>query len=263
MTTTTKPSMAMRLGAWLIAAKQKLSSCICRLSQSRLGGHVANILRDKRKRLLIGLPIALFIVVLLAVLLALPSSHDAATQARAVAVVHDTDNAINASESITLPKRLDNLAVQLQRINTTLSSNGAVTNIDNVRQSVAALSQKMTALAAESQALVTKAVTDATAPMQQQLQRISVQLQSLQKKDAQNTVVSAAHLPFTVVQIDNIQQTNVVTLTYNHQTFPIDVGDNVAGWKLAAADFAEQTARFVNRKHQMVKLALNRVGGAA
>ena len=262
MNTTTKPSVATQVGIWVARVVRQLRLSRVRNVQQKMLTQVNTILRDKRKRLLVFVPLVVVLLALFALAIALPRSK---TKTPTLMTPHAVVNqsAENAVADITLPKQIENMATQLQRINATLSNNGVVTNIDSVRQTVASLSQKMTTLAAQSQQLLTAEISNATAPMQQQLIVISAQLKTLQKKDAENTVVSATHLPFTVVQIDNIQQTNVVTLNYNHQTFPIDVGDSVGGWKLAAADFAAQTARFVNRKQQIVKLALNQMGAHA
>ncbi len=69
--------------------------------------------------------------------------------------------------------------------------------------------------------------------------------------------VSAARLPFTVVSIDNIQQADVVTVSYSRRILPLEVGELLAGWRLSSANSANMTAEFTDNHHDVATIALN------
>ncbi len=91
----------------------------------------------------------------------------------------------------------------------------------------------------------------ASQQQQNQLAQLHQQVAALQQSVALLTAkqhphqqLTPDHLPFQVTAIDNIQESNVVTLRYDHQLLPLDVGDTLAGWTLLSANSTNQSAQF-------------------
>ncbi len=103
------------------------------------------------------------------------------------------------------------------------------------------------------------------------VQKVSSQLASMQNDvdaqmlDLKKAVASsndskqyldAKVLPFHVISIDVISQQPFVSIDYASHITPLAVGDTVAGWKIAAADYDAAQVEFKNAHDQYVKISL-------
>lgn len=158
----------------------------------------------------------------------------------------------------TMHKQFDALSMTLSHIERTLSEKRSVVNVESLRKELARARGQATALAKQSNQLITQAIAKSTAQLNTRLETITQQLKMLQEKGKKIVFVHPSTLPFKVISINNIQQNDIVTIRYNHTTWPLNIGDYLAGWRLIHADFSAQRAEFVNQQKQHVMISLNR-----
>lgn len=158
-----------------------------------------------------------------------------------------------------ISSQLNDIAIKLATIGHDISRKNAVVDLDPVRQEIMAVENQTRTLSAKSNDLISHQISASTSQLETKLADISGQLKRLEDEKKHIKFLEVSDLPFVVNQIDNIQQENVVTISYNHTTFPINIGGYIAGWKLISADFSTQKAEFVNAKKQHVVVDLNRL----
>lgn len=160
-----------------------------------------------------------------------------------------------------LNQRLQDISDQLTTIRSHLSSNGTV-SLDSINQQLLASENDLKQLSTDSNKIITDEIASSTSQLQQELVRVNAQIKKLEDLEHHARFLNPSDLPFQVIAIDNIQQNEVVTINYNHASFPIEIGSYVASWKLIAADFVSQKAEFINAKKQHVVVDLNRIDEA-
>ena len=177
-----------------------------------------------------------------------------------------TDKAINriantqtaqTTNSYFLGKQLEDIAIKLAKIQTELAKNTGVLDLDPIKEQIKQLVAQTQDLSDKSSGIISKQIQDNTEQLKIELNIIKAKLTMLQQEKQKIAYLKPVDLPFTVVSLDNIQQNNVVTVNYDYQTIPINIGDYLAGWKLINADFADQKAEFINQKNQHIIVDLN------
>jgi hypothetical protein len=73
---------------------------------------------------------------------------------------------------------------------------------------------------------------------------------------ASKQYLDAKVLPFHVISVDVISQQPFVSINYDNHITPFAVGDSIAGWTIAAADYDASTVEFKNDHDQYVKVTL-------
>lgn len=68
--------------------------------------------------------------------------------------------------------------------------------------------------------------------------------------------IDAKTLPFSVTAIDLIDQQAFISVNYNNHIIPLSIGDALAGWKVADADYESQAVEFGSTQGQFVKVSL-------
>lgn len=68
--------------------------------------------------------------------------------------------------------------------------------------------------------------------------------------------LDAKTLPFKVISVDVISQQPFVSVDYQNHITPFGIGDTIAGWEIASADYDNAVAEFKNSKDQYIKINL-------
>ncbi len=175
--------------------------------------------------------------------------HSAVHQKQASATAttpHQKAHAVAAGNSV--GEQLNDISIKLANIEQKLSSGKGDINISDIKTSLASLGAQVSQLADHSNQLISQEIKQSASKTQSQLGAIKKELTSMNASKTQRHKVSAADLPFAVVSIDNIQQSEIVTVNYAHHTIPLEVGQSLAGWRLMSANSANQKAEFSNKK---------------
>jgi hypothetical protein len=158
--------------------------------------------------------------------------------------------------------QLNDMALTLAHIEQQLSAHrggqGGV-SLQELRPILAALQAKMNRLAAHSDQLIQQQIQRSTAQLSSQLTAMNHTLAQMNPDTTHHRALTSASLPFQVVSIDTIQQSEVVTVRYAHRLVPLDVGDSLAGWRLATARDINQQAQFINAQSDSVSIDLNEI----
>lgn len=205
----------------------------------------------KNKKVLIG-TILVFLSLILVVFIIFFSAHAPKkhkTTDKAINRIANTQTA-QTTNSYFLGKQLEDIAIKLAKIQTELAKNTGVLDLDPIKEQIKQLAAQTQELSDKSSGIISKQIQDNTEQLKIELNIIKAKLTMLQQEKQKIAYLKPADLPFTVVSLDNIQQNNVVTVNYDYQTIPINIGDYLAGWKLINADFADQKAEFINQKNQ-------------
>jgi len=157
-----------------------------------------------------------------------------------------------------IDQRLQDISDQLTTIRSHLSSGGTI-SLDSINQQLQSLGSDLKQLSSDSNKLIGDEITSSTAELQKELVHVNAQIKKLEELEHHVKYLNPSDLPFQVIAVDNIQQNEVVTINYNHASFPVEIGGYIASWKLIAADFVSQKAEFINAKKQHVVIDLNRV----
>ena len=172
-------------------------------------------------------------------------------------MVHTSD--VNAPKTNEFKIQLSDISSQLSSIEGSLSNKHAYVDLDKVRKSVVGLQTQVKSLADHSNELITQQIKSSTSQLQTELVSIKKQLAVLTAKKSHHKMLNSSALPFSVMSIDNIQESNVVTINYGHRFIPLDVGDNIAGWELSSASSVNQKAQFRNSKNEYVFIGMNQL----
>ena len=101
-----------------------------------------------------------------------------------------------------------------------------------------------------------------------ELQKIVLQLQKFSNKSAQNNRHRVAgqmtnhqssqnsHLPFQILSIDSVSGQDFASVQYQHDTQPIRLNDQLAGWKLVRLDALQGIAVWENAQRRRVTIVL-------
>lgn len=236
---------------FIVAVKQTSSKAIkavkgylkdCKLKDlSKVLEKLKRLKKLKNKKVLISAVLGLILVVFIIFLFFHESKkHKTADKAK----VTQTTN------SYFLGKQLNDIAVKLAKIQTDLAKNTGVLDLDPIKEQIKQLTTQTQELSDKSSKLISKQIHDSTEQLKTELNIIKAKLTMLQQEKQKIAYLKPADLPFSIVSLDNIQQNNVVTVSYDYKTIPLNIGDYLAGWKLINADFANQKAEFINQKNQ-------------
>lgn len=155
--------------------------------------------------------------------------------------------------------QLNDISQKLNNLQIKMSNQNAVVNLDPIKDQISKLALKTKSLSEHSNEIISKQIENNTNKMLNKLSIIKAKLEKLQNEKKRNVYLKSDNLPFEVISIDNIERQNIITVSYNHKIFPLDVNDYLAGWKLISADFASQKCEFINNKKQHVLVDLNRI----
>jgi len=158
-----------------------------------------------------------------------------------------------------LSEQLTDISAKLGSVEQKISGGHAYVNLDQVRMKLSDLHAEVTSLAAQSNQLITRQIRASTDQLQSELVTIKKELALMSNKKLHHHQLSASSLPFKVVSIDNIQQSEVVTINYVHRIVPLEIGDALAGWTLISASNVDQKAQFRNQNDNYVSLNLNQI----
>jgi seryl-tRNA synthetase len=207
-------------------------------------------LKLSKKHALIYAPIVAVVIILL-VVFSLNSHQTRTLKAKTLIETKVPNNNFNES--------LEDISAKLANLETKLASGGAVVNLDSLRKEVQQIQKQSDQLVHRSNELIKKEIESSNQVLVEKLESISGELKKLQDEKKQTTFLKSRDLPFKVISVDNIQQHNIVTVSYDHTVFPMDVGDYLAEWKLISADFVQQKAEFSNKRDQHIVIDLNRI----
>ncbi len=246
--------------AWLKAGKAKFTPFV-----AKQWFKLKPIFSQYKKQLIIaGASLLVFIIIaVMAVMLSHGKSNKATTtdagsyQFSGYATTKPGEPGSNI-----LSEQLTNISAKLGRVEQKISGGHAYVNLDQVRTELSTLHAEVTELAAQSNQLITKQIKSSTEQLQSQLVMIKKELALMSDKKMHHHELSASSLPFTVVSIDNIQQSEVVTINYAHRIIPLEIGDALAGWTLISASNIDQKAQFRNQNDNDVSLNLNQISGS-
>lgn len=232
-------------------AQQK--GAFCRQQAS----HLMPLIKKYQKPIMILVGI---LVILMIVTWTLPKKtsgdNDIATDIKPSSLSSTSVSKTQAGDYLT--QRLQDISDQLATIRSRLDGDGSA-NFTSLSQQLTSLIDQTKALSSESNKMITDQIQESSTALKQQLTLMTAALVKLQKQQQHVKYLKPRDLPFTLASIDNIQQSNIVTINYDHMIFPIEIDSYVAGWKLINADFVGQTAEFVNAKKQHVIVDLNRM----
>lgn len=155
--------------------------------------------------------------------------------------------------------QLNDISAKLANIEQNLSSKHAYVDLGQVRQSIESLQSQVNQLATHSNKIITEEIKESTEQLKGQLTTIKKELQVITNAKVHHKILKASSLPFTVLSIDNIQQSEVVTVNVDHKVVPLDIGDSIAGWTLATASNVNQKAEFKNVNDDYVRVNLNAI----
>ena len=153
--------------------------------------------------------------------------------------------------------QLNDISAKLANIEKILNNKGAYVDIDNIKTSLSILIAKVNALSQANDQAITNQITQSKKQLNQKLNTINVELSDIKKQNTPHRVISASHLPFQVVSIDNIQNDDIVSVHYDNHLLPIELNAKLAGWTLIKANTEDQTAQFENKSQDYVNIGLN------
>ena len=165
-------------------------------------------------------------------------------------------------QPVGMSEQLNDIVYKLSHIEATTDHYTTQTVLKPIEATLRQLQVQLKTTVSQNNTEIIAVMHDDTQKLSQQLATLSSQLQQSQQKK-QMAYLKPQDLPFTISHIDNIQSQNIVTVNYNHTTFPLNQGDDLAGWKLIRADFVNQTAELINASGQHVVVTLNQVDLAA
>jgi hypothetical protein len=226
------------------------------LLKSREKTGISDWVRQKKGMLIISIIILLIIVVGSYFLYAKEVTSHAVSSRNKIAF--DEKDKKNVRGSQPLVQQLNDIAIKMASIEHHLAADPLV-YIEKVQADLGHLKQEAAQLAAESRQMISNQIQQSTVDLTQHLTVMNARLEKLEQEKKQAVYLQPSNLPFQIQHIDNIQQHNVVTVYYDNTTFPLDIGDYLASWKLIAADFSRQKAEFMNNKQQYVVVDLNQV----
>lgn len=153
-------------------------------------------------------------------------------------------------------EQLADISDKLANIEQQLNVPAAPTPVDlgSVKQPLAALQNKMDSLTSQTNEIAA-AIKANTGEVSKQMLKLEQELQSV---GGVHHEVDASSLPFSVQSIDNIQESNVVTVQFNHTFLPLVAGDSISGWTLIGASNTNQSAEFKNANNDYVDIDLKR-----
>lgn len=216
--------------------------------------YAVSLKTDKKKTLKVMGGIALLFVVILAAFVLRNSSS---TQ-RVLISKHTAQKQQTISvKSNPLADQLNDISAKLAHLEQGLSGNQAYMNIGQLKQSLAALQAQVSQVSQQSNHLLSEEIERSTKSLQQQLTTIKKSLSVMTIQRAHHKQLSANALPFKVVSIDNIQQADVVSVSYAHRILPLNMGEQLAGWTLLHANDADQHAQFQDQHGNQVMIQLN------
>lgn len=156
-------------------------------------------------------------------------------------------------------EQLDDISEKLANIEQNLSEKSAYVDLDQVKHSLVSLQTQVNQLADHSNQIITQEIKLSTEQLEGQLATIKKELQVITSTKRHHKMLRPSNLPFHVLSIDNIQQSEVVTVDFDHKIVPIDIGDSIAGWTLATASNVDQKAEFKNANDDYVLINLNSI----
>jgi len=119
------------------------------------------------------------------------------------------------------------------------------------------LTVKINQIANENETKIKTFIDKSNAKINSKLGSISQRVESIKNKNSKK-YLSVDKLPFSVLSIDNVQEQGVVDVMYSYKNIPLEKGDVLAQWSLKSVDYGLQLAVFENKKHELVKVLLNR-----
>lgn len=132
-------------------------------------------------------------------------------------------------------------------------------NVEKLTKQLQDIEKKVNGATAVSASALSNEIAHSTNALKVQLNSINQRLKSIQSQKSNIKQLPVSSLLFKVLYIENIQGNTVITLSYNHSTFPLMVGETFQGFRLSKADYGQQTAVFTNEKHQEVTIHLSSV----
>jgi hypothetical protein len=162
----------------------------------------------------------------------------------------------NGNDHRQLVQQLNEVAIKMAAIEHHLATDPLI-YIEKIQLDLAKLKERTEQVALESRQVISHQIEQATLDLNQHLTVLTARLEKLEKEKTQAVYLFPSSLPFEIQHIDTIQQSTIVTVYYDNTTFPLEVGDYLAGWKLISVDFTEQKAEFINQKRQHVVVDLN------
>lgn len=161
-----------------------------------------------------------------------------------------------------ISSQLNDISEKLANVETNLTKNKSYISVDQIRSELSQLVAQVDSVSRNSDKLISEQISKSTQKLQSQMQQIKQELTNLEEKKKHKKLISASNLPFQVMSIDNIEQSDVVTIHYDHHVSPLEVGDSLAGWKLVNTNFNNQTAEFKhNNQYAQIDLNQTNVGG--
>lgn len=217
---------------------------------SKVNFHRVNVLMKREKKKIALASGSLIAIIIVSVIVFENASSKVNIPKSKISVSVPTNNFSESLEDIT--KKLANLEEKL-------SSDGAVVNVQSIQSDIKSIQKKSEQLSEGSNEFIKAQIKKSNEELSAKIDGLSKELASLKAEKKQTKFLNVEDLPYQVISVDNIQQQNIVTVSYDNSVFPMDIGDYLASWKLISADFVSQKAEFVNKKNQHIVVDLNRI----
>ena len=135
--------------------------------------------------------------------------------------------------------KLQTMADQLNAIEKNLNSKSSYIDLNRANQTLSLVKTEVDSLQENTQKIVASEIKKSNHSLEEEIKQLSAQLNADRPK-----FIKAKDLPFKVLALDTIEHQSVVTIYYVYKRFPIEIGDNVAGWTLTRADIAKRQLQF-------------------
>ena len=157
-------------------------------------------------------------------------------------------------------QKLDDIQGRLSVIEQSLRSDKSQKNMSQLEVKLQGLNQNIQTLSNNNAQAIESSLSSNSDKLQQQISQLSHNIAELKQSMQKTIYLKSSALPFKVISIDSIEAQNVVTVAYDYKNVPLEQHDALAGWALLKADYALQTADFVNSKQQHVFISLSHGG---
>jgi uncharacterized protein YukE len=163
-----------------------------------------------------------------------------------------TEQIHQSHKSTAILAEIQNVDTEIQALSDmNKGSSGFQNSITKLNADLLQLQQAVTDTAKTSD--VTK-VSGQINSMQSDMDNQMLDIKKAVAGDGTKQYLSEDVLPFQVIAIDVISQQPFVSVNYQNHITPLAIGDALAGWKVATADYDSETAELVNDRGQYVKV---------
>ncbi|WP_131783808.1 hypothetical protein [Legionella gresilensis] len=176
-------------------------------------------------------------------------------------VIKNKSEAINKNTRITTII-LNDIQSQLNSIHQQLKQPSEKIDLTSLNQELDMLTTKIDQLKVNGETQINQyqLLTNNRNEVEKQLENIHQVVNSIDKKQNPIHYLPISALPFQLISIDNIQHVNLINVSYDYKTVPLEKGDSLAGWHVLHIDFGKQCVEFENKNKEHVVVKLDESG---